>query len=203
MNIDTFAAAHLISTVPAELPFWHWTRSPASARQLGDILSRGGDLSHLTEGAIGGGLYLSLSAIDTMDKGSEVLYTRLRAGTPVLMVDAELFNFGVPEIMEMVLEKMGWDWKPTPWRDQLAKGAGDPMKQVIPHLMEQLHLPVAAYIFGFHLAFMVRDSRCLIFDPAIDPADTVAEYHRAHPTERPMLARGDVVQDWLASRGKA
>lgn len=201
--IESWAKAHLISEVPRELPVWHWTQSTASACQIRDILRAEGELSGWTEGAVGRGLYVSLSAIDTMDKGREVVHARLRAGTRVLMVDAELFNFGVPEMMEILLDRMGWDWQPTPWRGKLDPDAAQPAKVVIPQLLDRLDLPACAYVFGFHMAFMVRNARCLIDVTSPDPAESVAEYVRSHPKERPTLVPGAVVQQWLASRGKA
>lgn len=200
MTIEQWAKAHLISSVPQDIPVWHWTHS--SPVQIQERLQMGGDFSDWSEGAAGKGLYFSSSAIDVIERGPEVMYAVIPVGTPILMLDADLFNIGVPEIMEIVLLGMNWSWKPTPFRGYLDPNLGRPAQMVVPQLLEELKLPCCAYVFGFHLAFMIRDANCLRFDPQIDVVQTVANYVKAHPREQPMLAPPNAVKRWLAERVK-
>lgn len=202
MDILTWAEQHLLSTTPHTLPVWHWTRAPGYTQEITSMLVPGGSFADWTEGALGRGLYVSLSAIDTIDKGPEVIYAEIPAGTRVLMVDADLFQTGVIEFMEMSLARMGWDWRPTPWRDVLRPNQALPARAVVPYLMDTLDLSAAVYIFGFQLAVMVRGAQALRYDPTVDPVETVAAYVRAHPQERPTLAPPDAARRWLAARGR-
>lgn len=201
MTLEAFAAAHLISEVPSDLSLWHWTRSGEAAQRARAAIAGAGSLQEWGEGAVGRGLYLSTSAIDLIDKGQEVVYVTLREGTRMLMVDGELFGVGVPELMELLLPRFGWTWprtQPTVKIDRAARP-----QELIPRLMDQLDLPACVYVFGFHLAVMVRDARCLRSDPSIDPARTVADYVKAHPKERPTLVGMDVVKRWLSEQRAA
>lgn len=61
-----------------------------------------------------------------------------------------------------------------------------PAPAAISGLLDRLGVPCCAYVLGMHLAFMVRDARCLRLVPE-EQAQSVADYVAAHPVERPML----------------
>lgn len=195
MNIQDWADHHLIAEVPHDLPVWHWTHMNVAL--LRERLEQG-DFSEFTEGAIGRGLYVSLSAIDTIDKGSQVVHAVVPAGTRVLMVDPDLFGVGVAEFFAMFVAQRGFSWKPKAGISRMDKANAQPAKVVIPRLMDMLGLSASVYIFGFHLALMIRKPDCLRIDPTIDAVRTVADYVAAHPKEQPTLVPREVVTRWLA-----
>lgn len=199
MTLDEWARASLISHVPADLPVWHWTRA-ANAHALRAALRGGRDFTDFTEGATGPGFYVSTSAIDNIDKGDEVIHGVVPAGTPVLMLDADLFGFGVSEIFEMVLQQHGWPFRPPPFRGHVDPREAQPPKASVPGLLSRLQLPACVYIFGFHLSLMLRDRAALRLDPTLDDAHSVAAYVAAHPQEAPMLTPRETVHRWLQAR---
>jgi hypothetical protein len=198
MRIEQWASEHLIDEVPVDMPVWHWTGTQPAI--LMNRISHG-DLSDFSEGVTGKGFYVSTSAIDLIDKGNDVLYAVVPAGTRVLVVDPDLFGVGVVELFDMLLEQHGFRWKSGAWRGQVDRESARPAKEVVPRLLDMLGLSACLYIFGFHLAFMARTSACLRRNPTVDAARTVADYVAAHPEARPTLASMEVVKRYLAKRG--
>lgn len=195
MELLEWARQHLVTTAPRDLRVWHWTHHS----QLEGVRARmraGESLRDFSEQALGRGLYLSGSAIDTIDKGDAVLTAIVPAGTSLLAVDADLFEFGVPEVFEHVLAREGWSWRATPSRGHIDRATARPAREVVPRLMDALGVGACVYIFGFHLALMAREGHCLRTDD-IDAARSVADYVAAHPREAPTLAPRAHVTAWL------
>jgi hypothetical protein len=199
MSLNDWAQSHLLVTVPTDTRVWHWTTT-SHVHSVRDRIRGGGSLRDFTEQALGSGLYLSTSAIDTIDRGDEVVTAIVPAGTQVLAVDADLFGVGVAEFFEMFLERDGYAWKVTPHRGHIDRALARPPREVVPRLVDDLGVSGCVYIFGFHLSFMFRDASGLRDDPAVDVAQTVADYVATHPKESPTLAPRERVQTWLRAR---
>lgn len=202
MSLEEYAKARLLTEIPHEMRLWHWTRSEQSARSIARRLQDSGDCTDLGQGIVGPGLYLSTSAVDLMDRGTNVLTAVMPAHTPVLMVDAACFSVGTPELFEIRLIEHDWAFRfPDPGAD-VEPGAGSPATDTVPVLMESLHVDVAVYIYGKHLACYVRSAAALCYDPEMDVVQTVADYAQKNPWDRPMLLAGNAVERWLAAHGR-
>ncbi|MFO0762923.1 MAG: hypothetical protein U0359_41185 [Byssovorax sp.] len=203
MKLDEWAEKHLVVTLPRDFSVWHWTRSPETVRKLRALIDAGGDLSASSTsdmGAVGHGLYLTTSAIDLMERGEEVLAATVVQGTRALMVHPDLFGVGFPELFEIGLSRVGWSWELPSFARKINPAEARPAPQVLDGLLARLDLPCCVYIYGMHLAFMVRDARCLRLVPEMDQARTVADYVKANPKDRSMLVPHEVVTRWIARR---
>lgn len=202
MLLEDYARKNLVTTVPHDIRVWHWTARPGAVSIMGRRIMDAGDCSDLGQGALGPGLYLSTSAVDLMDRGPQVLTAVLRAGTPVLMIDPELFSVGSPELFEMELNHFEWPFSFPDWRSsKVSPSSADPASETAPRLMKELGTPAAAFVLGLHLAFVVPSGSCLQFDPAVDSTRLVADYVRQNPHDRPMLLPRNAVEQWLARQG--
>lgn len=200
MTLDDWARAHLIVPLPRDFRVWHWTRSPEQAFTIRAAVAAGGDLSAFGAGATGHGLYLSTSAVDLIDRGQEVVAATIVQGTPALMVDPDLFGVGFSELLEHAQRVHGLSWKPPSFRRRVDPAKAQPAPEAIDGLLDRLGAPCCEYSLGLHLAFMVRDARCLRLAPEAEQARTVADYVAAHPEDRPMLVPSGTVSRWIAAR---
>lgn len=191
---------NLVMQAPRDIPIWHWTNYD-SLKRIQGIIQSGGTLDQFNKGAVGRGLYVSSSAIDLMDRGTEVFYAEISSGSNVLVIEPYLFNVGVPELFEMMLKQNGWsDYRYQPVDEKMKEAISRDVPASIDRLLRELDIPCCVYAYGLYLAFMIRDSSCLKYDRGIDPASTVIRYHREHPGETPMLAPHRLEQ-WLEEHG--
>lgn len=195
MNIEDWVKEELITTTPHDIPLWHWSDSQAIA-ELKENLSARGDFRHYRQGAVGHGLYASCSAVDLIERGPEVIHFKVKQGTQVLMVHPIVFQMGVPEFFETTMKNMGWSDFQLP-KPGIDLGLFPDTPAIIDTLLDRLQLPCCFYMLGMNLACMIHDSSCLDFDPDVDTAKTVLEYHRANPQDIPMLAP-HLLTAWLA-----
>jgi hypothetical protein len=193
MSIKIWAKKELIATTPTDIPLWHWSSGEAIAAIKRTILAQG-HFRHFRQRAVGCGLYGSTSAVDLMERGPEVIHFKVKQGTQALMIHPIVFQIGIPEIFEMALDNLGWsDFQlPDAKLEEIERPA-----DVIDELLDELQLPCCFYSLGLYLACMVRDSRCIDFDPALDSNQTVLAYHQANPQDIPMLAP-QLLPAWLA-----
>jgi hypothetical protein len=122
------------------------------------------------------------------------------SGTQALMAHPELFGVGFSELLEVALRAQGWSWKIPSFRKKVDPETARPGPEVIDGLLARLELPCCAYAYGLHMAFMVREARCLRLVPEGEEAQTVADYAAAHPHDRPMLVPREVMTRWIAER---
>ena len=202
MTLKEYAQENLVSAVPADVRVWHWTGRPGAVSVIAQRITDGADCSDMGQGALGPGLYVSTSPVDLMDPGQNVLAAVLRSGTRVLMVDPLLFQVGTPEILDVTLARLRWPFRFPRFHGKVDPEHAVPPNEVVPALLRQLDLPAAAYIYGLHLAFVVRSGACLQFDPEIDAVELVAEYAKQNPHDRPMLLPANAVEQWLARQGR-
>jgi len=195
MNIKVWAKNELIATTPSNIPLWHWSDDKTIAKLKLIILAHG-SFRHFRQGAVGSGLYASNSAVDLMERGPQVIHFNIKPGTKALMIHPLVFSTGMPEIFEMALESLNWSDFHLPVPNAKLDIVSQPAL-VIDNLLDELELPCCFYTFGLHLACMVRDSRCLNFDPELDSIKTVLTYHQANPQDIPMLAP-QLLSNWLA-----
>jgi hypothetical protein len=85
IELQSIAASFSLVT-PDSLSLWHWT-DPARKKIIMGRIGTTAGFADFSEGACGRGFYTSLSAIDLIDRGNEVL----DAGT----CDGCLFSFGM------------------------------------------------------------------------------------------------------------
>ncbi len=194
MNIKVWAKNELIATTPDDIPLWHWSSGKVIAELKRTILTQSG-FRHFRKGAVGSGLYASSSAVDLMERGPEVIHVKVKQGTQALMIHPVVFQTGMPETFEMALNSLGWSDFHLPSLDVKLDSVSR-TADVIDDLLDELKLPCCFYVFGLHLACMVRDSRCLNFDPGLDSTKTVLAYHQANPHDIPMLAP-QLLSAWL------
>ncbi|OQY55177.1 MAG: hypothetical protein DRR08_22815 [Candidatus Parabeggiatoa sp. nov. 2] len=198
MNIKAWAKKELISTVPSDIPLWHWSHAK-SIINIMQIIQTQDNFRHFRQRAVGSGLYASTSAVDLMEYGPSVIHFKVKQGTEALMIHPVVFSVGVPEIFDMALEHSGW----TDFHPSVSTATVCDVEQpadVIDELLDELELPCCFYTFGLYLACMVRDSRCIDFDPQINSNETVLAYHKANPEEVPMMAP-HLLPAWLAKFG--
>lgn len=201
MNPTDWARANLLTNIPRDISIWHWSAKDSIDR-ITRVIQSNGRFDEFRGGAVGRGLYVSTSAIDLMDRGSEVFYAKIQNGTKALIIDPTVFNVGQVEILEMELQRHGWhNFEFPPCEQELKKAFSANPPAMIEQLLEKLEVPCCVYVFGFYLAFMIRDSRCLLFDSHIAPASTVLKYHHEHPREKPMLAP-HLLEQWLAKHSR-
>ncbi len=191
---------HLLTEVSVNIPVWHWSNTDSLNRITKTILD-GGSFDKFNRGAVGSGLYVSTSAIDLMDRGTEVFYAEVKKGSKALMIDPRLFSTGVTELFEITLKQHGWsDFKYPPFDPEIKEALSNNPPGIIDQLLGCIDIPCCVYCYGLYLAFMIRDSFCLFYDEAVDPAAAVLKYHREHPLEEPMLAP-DRLRMWLEKQG--
>jgi hypothetical protein len=167
---------------------WHWTQHH-EAEEIQQVVACQGSFSSFGQGPVGHGLYLSLSAVDTIERGLDPIRMVLRKGTRLLVADPRVFNVGVPEILIGEIKRASLvRWRPPLlWRAAREAVAAD-VPGAVDGLLARLEVPACLFIFGLCLAVMVRDARCLRIDPDVDPAGSVLAYHEQHPLESPTLA---------------
>lgn len=201
MDTIKWTKGHLLTEIPVNIPVWHWSNTD-SLNRITRIILDGGSFDQFNRGAVGSGLYVSTSAIDLMDRGTEVFYAEVKKGSKALLIDPRLFNTGVMELFEITLKQHGWsDFKYQPIDDPKIKEAlSGNTPGIIDQLLRKIDIPCCVYSYGLYLAFMIRDSSCLLYNEAVDPAATVLQYHREHPHEVPMLAP-DRLRSWLEKQG--
>jgi len=195
MNIKAFAQHELISTTPGDIPLWHWS-SGQSIINIMRIIQTQDHFRHFSQKAVGSGLYASTSAVDLMEYGPSVIHFKVKPGTKALMIHPYVFGVGVPEIFDMALQHSGW----TDFHPSMSTATVCDVERpadVIDELLDELELPCCFYTFGLYLACMVRDSRCIDFDPQMNSNETVLAYHQANPEEVPMMAP-HLLPAWLA-----
>lgn len=199
--IDTikFAKDRLLIEIPANTPVWHWSNAD-SLHRIARIVKDGGSFDKFSKGAVGSGLYVSTSAVDLMDRGAEVFYAEIGMGSKALVIDPRLFDVGVPELFDLALRRRGWGYvKRTPVGKKMKNALSEDPPGMIDHLLRDIDIPCCVYCYGLHLAFMVRDSSCLLHDETVEPEATVIKYHMENPGEAPMLAPGRL-RLWLENR---
>jgi hypothetical protein len=200
MTLEEWAEQNLVVTVPWDVPVWHWTHSPERVRALEAIVGDQGDLSQWESGATGQGLHVSVSAINRMKPGTEVVSLTLLSGTRALLVQPDLFGVGFPELMRTGQRHSGLLFGIPSFRGQVDRAAARPAHVHLSRLLDLLGLPCCIYAHGIHLSVMIQDSRCLRIDPGVNHALTVKTYVDAHPLERPILVPREVVAAWLTER---
>ncbi len=111
---------------------------------------------------IGSGLYVSLSAVDTLEQGKQFpLVTEIKAGTRAMIIDPWLFSVGVAELFEDQLSQEFGIQKTFPAPPEELRSWNMDPKTTVPMLMDELEAPCALYSYGFYPAVMVRHARCL------------------------------------------
>ena len=78
IELQSIAASFSLVT-PDSLSLWHWT-DPAKKRIIIGRIDTTVGFADFSEGACGRGLYTSISVIDLIDRGNEVVHLHLQAG---------------------------------------------------------------------------------------------------------------------------
>ena len=193
-RLQSMAAGFSLVT-PDSLSLWHWTE-PAKKKVIMGRIGTTVGFADFSEGACGRGLYTSLSAIDLIDRGNEVVHLHLQAGSRLLMVYPEFSRVGFVELFEMGLKRLGWHWSPP--EQGLSYPAPETYKTstLINELLDAGTCDGCLFSFGMNLAVMLRTSNRTWMDPEEDLVMLIKDHILRHPEDIPMLAPDKPAQ-WL------
>lgn len=197
-EIINWNAKKMFATTTKDIDLWHWS-SKTLIDKIKRILVSGGSFCHFNRGAIGRGLYVSTSAVDLIEKGTEVMHFRLKKETKALVIHPWVFPIGMPEFFEISIEKLQWTDFKLP-EAEFRLGLKDDINQIIDKMLDELNPDCCFYCYGYNLACLIRNSACVDFDEKDNAIQSVIEYHKNNPNDIPMLAP-HLLKAWLEKYG--
>ncbi|MBF0239241.1 MAG: hypothetical protein HQM12_16190 [SAR324 cluster bacterium] len=174
----------LILETPYDIPLWHWS-GVLQCKEITERIRLGKSFEDFSPlGVLGGSLYMSASALDLMDKGTEVVHALLREGTPILVLDPHLFQEGEPEILFSYLRKNRWPKKRWPkWEESAIQVFTPCEKELYSLLFRELNISAIIYAFGLYPAYAIRQGACLRLDDSKTHEQSVLDYYHDHSDE--------------------